>query len=63
MYIFWTFEQIQKFAIFSSIDFTIFSQFEILATTILVNLFYLGFLSFVFSVVYKTFNRLLRILF
>lgn len=63
MYIFWTYEQIQKFSIFSNIDFTMFSQFEIIVTTILVNLFYLGFLSFVFSIVYKTFNRLLRIIF
>jgi len=63
MYIFWTFEQIKQFAIFSAIDFTTFTAFEIVATTILVNLFYITFLGFCLRIIYKTFNRLVNIFF
>ena len=63
MYLFFTLEQIQHFEIFSRFNFSLFSDFQLLAILIAVNAFYLMFLSFVFTIIYKTFNRLINIFF
>lgn len=63
MYLFYSYEQIQALSIFSSIDFSVFTGFEIVVITILFNLFYLACLSFFVKVAYKTVNRILNIIF
>ncbi len=63
MYLFYTFEQIKEFAIFSSIDFSVFSSFEVAIFTVITNIFYLLFLSFVIKIIYKSVNRILNFIF
>lgn len=63
MYLFYDLETIKQFSIFSQFDFSTFTDFQNLVLLLGVNLFYISFLSFVFTIIYKTFNRLINILF
>lgn len=59
----YTFEMISNLSFFSSIDFSVFSEFEKCITIISFNLLYYVFLMLVISLVYKIVCRVLNIIF
>lgn len=63
MYFFYTLEEIKAFSIFSNVDFSLFSEFENIMLLLGVNIFYLLFLAFCFSIIYKVVNRILNVIF
>lgn len=63
MYLFYNLEQIKTFSIFSNIDFSTFTEFENIMLLLGVNIFYLLFLSFCFTIIYKLVNRILNAIF
>lgn len=63
MYIFYTLDQIENFSIFSSFDFNSFTAFESIMIVLGVNIFYLLFLGFSITIIYKTVSRLYNAIF
>lgn len=63
MYLFYTLDQIQEFAIFARFNFALFSDFQLVVILLGVNIFYLMFLWFIITIIYKTFNRLINVIF
>lgn len=63
MYIFYTLEDIKNFIIFNQFDLTNLSSFENCVLVLLVNIFYLLFLYFCFSLIYKIVSRLYNAIF
>lgn len=63
MYIFYNLEQIQTFSIFSSFDFATFSPFESIMIVLGVNIFYLLFIAFSITIIYKTVIRIYNAIF
>lgn len=63
MYIFYDLEQIATFKIFSNIDFSTFSPFENIMVVLGVNIFYLLFIAFSISIIYKTVTRIYNAIF
>ena len=63
MYIFYNLEQISHFSIFSSYDFNSFTAFESIMILLGVNIFYLMFLAFSITIIYKTVSRLYNAIF
>ena len=63
MYIFYTLEQIENFSIFSSFDFSSLTDFESMMILLSVNVFYLLFLGFSITIIYKTVSRLYNAIF
>lgn len=59
----YTFDMISNLSFFSSIDFSVFSEFEKCITIISFNILYYLFLILVMSLVYKIVCRLLNIIF
>lgn len=59
----YTFDMISNLSFFSSIDFSVFSEFEKCITIISFNMLYYLFLILVMSLVYKIVCRLLNIIF
>ena len=59
----YTFEMISNLSFFSTIDFTLFSDFEKVITVISFNLLYYFFLFFVLSLIYKVVCRFLNYIF
>lgn len=59
----YTFDMISNLSFFSSIDFSVFSEFEKCITIISFNMLYYLFLILVISLVYKIVCRLLNIIF
>lgn len=63
LYLFYSFDDISKFNIFSNYDFTTFSDFEKLCITIIINLFFCIFLGLCIYIIIKVFNKFITILF
>ena len=63
LYLFYSFDDICKFNIFSNYDFTTFSDFEKLCITIIINLFFCIFLGLCIYIIIKVFNKFITILF
>lgn len=63
MYIFYSLDQIESFKIFSSIDFSTFSPFENVMVLLGVNIFYLLFIGFSISIIYKVVMRVYNAIF
>lgn len=63
LYLFYSFDDISKFNIFSDYDFTTFSDFEKLCITIIINLFFCIFLGLCIYIIIKVFNKFITILF
>lgn len=63
LYLFYSFDDINKFNIFSNYDFTTFSDFEKLCITIIINLFFCIFLGLCIYIIIKVFNKFITILF
>lgn len=63
MYLFYNLEQIKSFSVFSGFDFSGFSPFQDICLLLGANIFYLLFLSFVFTIIYKLINRVLNCIF
>ncbi len=59
----YTFDMISNLSFFSSIDFSVFSEFEKCITIISFNLLYYVFLMLVISLVYKIVCRILNMIF
>ena len=60
MFLFFTFDKLTNFFDLIGVDYLLFTEFEKTVITLLCNIFFLGFLSFVLSIVLKTVSRLLR---
>lgn len=63
MYLFFTLSQIESFSIFAGYNFTTFTDFQLMSILIGVNLFYLCFLFFILTLIYKIFNRIVNEIF
>lgn len=63
LYLFYSFEDISKFNIFSDFDFVSFSDFEKLSITLIINIFYCLFLGLCIYIIIKIFNKFITILF
>lgn len=63
LYLFYSFDDICKFNIFSNYNFTTFSDFEKLCITIIINLFFCIFLGLCIYIIIKVFNKFITILF
>lgn len=63
MYLFYNWDSIIALSIFSSFDFTLFTEFEKVMVVIGFNIFVLLFLCFIFTLIYKAYNRLASLLF
>ncbi len=63
MYLFFTLEQISNFPIFSSFNILLMNDFQRFCVLISVNVFYLLFLAFILTIIYKSFLWIKKILF
>ena len=63
LYLFYSFEDISKFNIFSDFDFVSFSDFEKLSITLIINIFYCLFLGLCIYIIIKIFNKFISVLF
>lgn len=63
MNLFYTYSDIISLPMFSWVDFTTFSAFEQLITTISFNILFYMFLSLFLSIAYKTICRVINIIF
>lgn len=63
MYFFFSLDEIQQFVIFNQFNISLMSDFQRFCVLISVNAFYLLFLFFLLTIVYKTTNRLVNLFF
>lgn len=63
MYFFFSLDEIQQFVIFNQFNISLMSDFQRFCVLISVNVFYLLFLFFLLTIVYKTTNRLVNLFF
>lgn len=63
MYFFFSLDEIQQFVIFNQFNISLMSDFQRFCILISVNAFYLLFLFFLLTIVYKTTNRLVNLFF
>ncbi len=63
MYLFFTLEQIAAMKCFESFNILLMSDFERIMILVVVNILYILFLSFILTILYKSFLWLRRILF
>lgn len=63
MYLFFTLEEIASFNCFSSFNILLMNDFQRFCVLISVNAFYLIFLFFVITLIYKTFLKIINFIF
>lgn len=63
MYLFFTLEEIANFTCFSSFNILLMNDFQRFCVLVSVNAFYLFFLFFVITLIYKTFLKIINFIF